>query len=778
MNLRKILSLIVILFLGGCVKEVPEDSIEIVAVDQASMQLFFDQIEMDVEYPYGLDYFIKAGLTTVELIEEYWFEMKSPNNLVVGENNIIISIIQPDKQEVSIQVLVTCHETDFQYETQSFQFDTITQTITGITNNISSLIIPEKIDDIKVLHIGEEAFQDKMIAELYLPNTIISIGARAFEGNTLSSLILPPSVEVVGQRAFARNEFTKLTIEARNLTFDDFVLANNPFEEITVKDDIDFELLGKNWVRSGLPIDLMPGIEEEQGIYYSEDTKTVYDVVTRFDNLIFSQTINPIIERLNIEHIGDYAFYQAEFAEFSIPETIKTIGKKAYSSSMLYEITIPELVNSIDDQAFYDCHIQILNLYDNISYFGSDVFSENELIEINVFGNEIHYNEHWEEIGLPIRLLPQYREPIPTLTSWLSSREVDHIESILHENVVYGVGFTWGNDGDFQHDLDLETVDFIYKFNIQTKEKKTVLFLDPVYYATGIVKGSNDTLIVSAYRFIFDTKEYFPYLLYYDFNLNLLEAKPIQASITLPHRLYINDSNQLLIVASPSQSYPMDQVLILEEDGDIIYQYIKPNLVKKLSFFDVCVDGDDFILVGQVEKMEYTSDVNGVNMEGYILRINANGVVWEKRYGHVYRLNHYKILKLNETSYLVQGTRDITETYEFETYFYKIDHSGNVVADIDLSSINIGSVITIELLNNTIYVMASTEIGRMNSELLQFSLDLELIKRDSFIKFGFRLQFLSEENNQLLIIGDSQDRYLVNNTMLSSTQLHLFYYPK
>lgn len=74
--------------------------------------------------------------------------------------------------------------------------------------------------------------------------------------------------------------------------------------------------------------------------------------------------------------------------------------------------------------------------------------------------------------------------------------------------------------------------------------------------------------------------------------------------------------------------------------------------------------------------------------------------------------------------------------------------------------------------------MASTEIGRMNSELLQFSLDLELIKRDSFIKFGFRLQFLSEENNQLLIIGDSQDRYLVNNTMLSSTQLHLFYYPK
>ena len=778
MNLRKILSLIVILFLGGCVKEVPEDPIEIVAVDQASMQLFFDQIEMDVEYPYGLDYFIKAGLTTVELIEEYWFEMKSPNNLVVGENNIIISIIQPDKQEVSIQVLVTCHETDFQYETQSFQFDTITQTITGITNNISSLIIPEKIDDIKVLHIGEEAFQDKMIAELYLPNTIISIGARAFEGNTLSSLILPPSVEVVGQRAFARNEFTKLTIEARNLTFDDFVLANNPFEEITVKDDIDFELLGKNWVRSGLPIDLMPGIEEEQGIYYSEDTKTVYDVVTRFDNLIFSQTINPIIERLNIEHIGDYAFYQAEFAEFSIPETIKTIGKKAYSSSMLYEITIPELVNSIDDQAFYDCHIQILNLYDNISYFGSDVFSENELIEINVFGNEIHYNEHWEEIGLPIRLLPQYREPIPTLTSWLSSREVDHIESILHENVVYGVGFTWGNDGDFQHDLDLETVDFIYKFNIQTKEKKTVLFLDPVYYATGIVKGSNDTLIVSAYRFIFDTKEYFPYLLYYDFNLNLLEAKPIQASITLPHRLYINDSNQLLIVASPSQSYPMDQVLILEEDGDIIYQYIKPNLVKKLSFFDVCVDGDDFILVGQVEKMEYTSDVNGVNMEGYILRINANGVVWEKRYGHVYRLNHYKILKLNETSYLVQGTRDITETYEFETYFYKIDHSGNVVADIDLSSINIGSVITIELLNNTIYVMASTEIGRMNSELLQFSLDLELIKRDSFIKFGFRLQFLSEENNQLLIIGDSQDRYLVNNTMLSSTQLHLFYYPK
>lgn len=778
MKLYKVLLLVMVVLLSGCKPKEPTDPNTITTVNQESMQSFFDYAIVDLDYPYGMDYFIKERITTIDFIEDYWFKMITPEALLIGNNNVTIQVINPQKEQSTLELIVKCQEIEAQYDSNNIQFDPLTQSITGYSGIVNRVIIPEKVNGIPVIHIGEEAFKEKMINELYLPNTIISIGAKAFEANQLTTFILPPSVEYVGKRAFAGNEITNLLIEERNLTFGDFVVAGNPIQEITLQSEFDFAVLGKHWKRSGLPIELLPGIEEDHGIYYSEETKTIYDVKVNFPHTISIQRVNSFIEELNIEHIGDYAFYGADLIEFTIPKTIKTIGTMAYSTSQLYELTIPENVTSIEDHSFSDCNIQILNIYDTISYFGYESFSENPLLEINVYGNEIKYNDQWEAIGFPMDLLPRYREPIPPITSWLSSREVDHMESILHENVVYGVGFTWGNDGDFQHNFDAETVDFIYKYNLQSQEKKTVMFLDPAYFATGIVKGSNDTLIVSAYRFNFDTREYFPYLLYFNFNLELIEAKPILANITLPHHLYINDSNQLLIIASPTESYPLDQVLILAENGQIIYQYENPSQAKELNFFSACVDGNDFILVGQVEKLNVTSEDNSSDKEGFIVRINENGVVWEKRYGNDYRLTHFSVLKLNQTNYLVLGTKDINEQYQNTSYLYVIDQSGNIVSDIDLDTYDVGSAAMISLVNDTIYVVASTKIGRNNYELLQFGLNMELIKRDPFIKLGFRLQILSETNNQLLIIGDSPDRYLVNNTMITSTQLHLFYYPK
>lgn len=64
-------------------------------------------------------------------------------------------------------------------------------------------VIPEKVDGIPVVKIGERAFFDLGISSVYLPEGLSVIGKSAFEGSSIGSADIPSEVSIIGERAFA-----------------------------------------------------------------------------------------------------------------------------------------------------------------------------------------------------------------------------------------------------------------------------------------------------------------------------------------------------------------------------------------------------------------------------------------------------------------------------------------------------------------------------------------------------------------------------------------------
>lgn len=777
--LKRLFILCVVILLSGCAKKTDEPiMLDIDEISVESLQYYFSHIKMDVNYPYGIDYFFKERFRSVSDIDEYWFEKLSPASFVEGDNPTAIRAVYPDGEETILHFNIFCNRTEYPYDSRFIRFDKETQTITGFTSYVQKIVIPEEIDGVRVKHIGANAFREKMMYEVYIPNTILSIGDRAFEYNQLSSLILPPSVEYVGKRAFAFNAFTTIVLEERLLSFGDFVLADNPVEEVILRGDSNLTQVGLHWRRSGLPLALMPGMQVDRGVYYSEETKTVYGYDAPRDRPVFSSGINSIIEELDVNHIGDYAFYDIPINQFEVPNNIISIGKYAYAYSIIDTLIIPSTIAFIDDYAFIGNEIMELQLFDSVTHFGESVFDTDAIYRVIIHGNETHYNEIWEDIGLPLAFKPIHRDPIDTISSWSSSKNDILIDYIEHNQIIYGIGITWGNDGDFEHDkTESDTISFLFAYDLVNQTKQTILLVEPVYHVSSIVMGENGNLIIAGCTFILDGYQYSPYFLYFDLDLNFIEAKPIQANIDLPHKIIVNDAGEILLLASSYRSSPIDSVLILSQEGTILYQYTIPSGVINLNFQDVCVDGNDFVLVGWVRALSYITSDNGNHIEAYSMRLNKNGVVWEVRHNHTYMKRHFKIINHNGL-FFISGNTHLTDPYDHQSYLIIMDANGEIQKEINTSPWDIIRVNTIQIVDDVIYLIANDSYAYMYSSLFMFDVSLNYLDKKPFIQIGHNIEIIDAKNNGLLILCDSSDRYLNSNIITNDSNLYIFSFDK
>jgi len=192
-----------------------------------------------------------------------------------------------------------------------FTFDENTGTITayhpqGIGGQLPELLdvaIPSAINSVSVTAIGNNAFQNKGLTTVIIPDSVISIGEYAFENNNLTSVSIGNGVETIGKDAFQYNKLTHVTIG----------------NSVKIIND---------------------------GAFYRGGYETLASI-----------TIPD-----SVETIGKYAFHMNGFTSITIGSKVKTIGESALYGNRLTSITLPGSLMSIGPRALMDNNLSTITI--------------------------------------------------------------------------------------------------------------------------------------------------------------------------------------------------------------------------------------------------------------------------------------------------------------------------------------------------------------------------------------------------------------------------------
>jgi hypothetical protein len=142
-----------------------------------------------------------------------------------------------------------------------------TLTITNYKGSVKDIVIPGTLYGLRVTTIGENAFREKGLTSVVIPNTVVTIGHYAFysdfwsrAGNNFTEVIIPNSVTTIGQNAFSecgitrlslgtgvqtigymafyRNKITTLTLPASLRTIGELTFSDNQIKSLTIPNTV------------------------------------------------------------------------------------------------------------------------------------------------------------------------------------------------------------------------------------------------------------------------------------------------------------------------------------------------------------------------------------------------------------------------------------------------------------------------------------------------------------------------------------------------------------
>ena len=196
--------------------------------------------------------------------------------------------------------------------TNGYTFDKTTGTIVDYNISFgSNPVIPSTIDGVTVRTIGYQAFRQKGLIGVTLPESLQIIGEAAFRDNRIASLVIPNSVTSIGSYAFAENQIIDLTL-GRGLrsTGDSYAFYSNRIRSLTIPSEITtigYGTFGSNPLEE---INIGAGVTSIRAIAFAYNTSlkniTIPSQVNRIDNNAFqsnnqitSVTIEGVENRFN-----------------------------------------------------------------------------------------------------------------------------------------------------------------------------------------------------------------------------------------------------------------------------------------------------------------------------------------------------------------------------------------------------------------------------------------------------------------------------------------------
>ena len=235
-----------------------------------------------------------------------------------NKNSIIFNI---DKQEKNDCIPVVPNDNCFYFSN-------------GVITNYKdscpkSIIIPDTINEEKVIEIASNAFSKNDLTNVTIPLTVTKIGSYAFQLNKLNNIIIPSSVQHIGAFAFFKNKLKVIKVPDLMNNIESGAFNNNQ-------------------------------LPDDQAFIYARNADGTVNKST-IVSYGGSNRQNVTIPD-NVVTIGDSAFYGTSLWNITIPSSVETIGAEAFVWGYLKSITIPASVKSIGNWAFGGNSITTINM--------------------------------------------------------------------------------------------------------------------------------------------------------------------------------------------------------------------------------------------------------------------------------------------------------------------------------------------------------------------------------------------------------------------------------
>ena len=237
-------------------------------------------------------------------------------------------------------------------------FDNSTGTITECDAGVTGAVIPDRINGVDVLKIGDQAFsQNTNLKTVTLPDSLKTIGKKAFAScSSLTSVNVPAAVETIGTDAFAScSGLQEFQVSADNNYFSgqDGVLFDKEGYSLLIYP------AGKTTSAYRIP----EGVSRigENAFAGTDNLKTLYlpDSMDTLEDrdLANAAGLTRIVFSDSLLVIGDEVFSGCKsLTSISIPSGVVSIGDKALKDCVkLQKISFPSTLVVLGDDLFEGC---------------------------------------------------------------------------------------------------------------------------------------------------------------------------------------------------------------------------------------------------------------------------------------------------------------------------------------------------------------------------------------------------------------------------------------
>lgn len=198
---------------------------------------------------------------------------------------------------------------------------------------LTGVVIPESVNDIEL-----GAFAGCALTEVHLPDGLTMIGSGAFGNNQITNVELPSHLTRIGSEAFYGNQLTEIELPDTVTTIDDYAFAQNRLASVSIPDHV---------------------TSIEEGVFYNN-------------------ALTDVELPDSITSIGENAFKGNQLTRIDLPDSITSIGVSAFESNLLIQLDLPENLTVISWKTFKDNQLTHLDL-EGVTSIGSYAFQNNAL---------------------------------------------------------------------------------------------------------------------------------------------------------------------------------------------------------------------------------------------------------------------------------------------------------------------------------------------------------------------------------------------------------------